>query len=170
MTTDWFDPKDWHRIQELVPIACVDILPLQLSNGNHGTIQAVGLIMRETPHQGQRWCLVGGRLCRNESFPEAISREIRDALGNEVRFTVEDDIQPAYVAEYFTVLRERGAFDPRQHAIGLTFCVPIQGNMRPQGEALSFAWFKCSQLPAPEEFGFNQDRIVAACLARLHSP
>jgi ADP-ribose pyrophosphatase YjhB (NUDIX family) len=167
MNARLLDPEKWRQIQELVPIACVDILPLQLSKGDHGIVQAVGLILRETPHQGRRWCLVGGRLCRNESFTEAINREIRDALGIEVQFTVKEDIQPDYEAEYFTLPKERGGFDPRQHAVGLTFCVPIQGNILPQGEALSFSWFNCHQLPAPEEFGFNQDRVVTACLARL---
>jgi ADP-ribose pyrophosphatase YjhB (NUDIX family) len=161
------DPNEWHQIQHSVPIACVDVLPLQLSGGDRGTIERVGLILRETPHQGRRWCLVGGRLCRNESFPEAISREIRDALGNQAQFKLREDIQPDYVAQYFTVSKESGGFDPRQHAVGLTFCVLIQGNIHPQGEALSFAWFHCSQLPAPEEFGFNQDRVVVACLARF---
>ncbi len=167
MNTRRLDPQKWNEIQQSVPIACIDVLPLQLSDGNHGTIERVGLILRETPHQGRRWCLVGGRLCWNESFPEAISREIRDALGDQVRVKLREDIQPDYVAQYFTVSREGGGVDPRQHAVGLTFCVPIHGKVNPRGEAVSFAWFYCSQLPAPEEFGFNQDRVVAACLARL---
>jgi ADP-ribose pyrophosphatase YjhB (NUDIX family) len=167
MNPRWLDPEEWHQIQHLVPIACVDVLPLHLSDDDQETIQRVGLIFRETPHQGRRWCLVGGRLCRNESFPEAISREIRDALGDQVQFTLEADIQPDYVAQYFPISKELGGFDPRQHAVGLTFCVSIRGNVHAQGEALSFSWFHRSKLPAPEEFGFNQDRVVVGCLARL---
>jgi len=166
MKTQWLDPPKWREIQELVPIACVDILPLRLLRGDRNTIEALGLIMRETPHQGRRWCLIGGRLCRNESLHDAINREIRDALGNDLRFTIKEDVQPDFVAEYFTVPRDNGGFDPRQHAIGLTFCVPIKGKIRPQGEAISFAWFNCFQLPPPEEFGFDQDRVVAACLGK----
>lgn len=167
MDTSWLDAEKWHQIQQLVPIACIDILPLQLSNGDRGSVRRVGLILRDTPHQGQRWCLVGGRLCRNESLQEAVAREIRDTLGGHAQFSLKEDIQPDYVAQYFTKCRERRGFDPRQHAVGLTFCVPIQGNIFPKGEALSFSWFDASQLPSPGEFGFNQDRIVVACLARL---
>jgi ADP-ribose pyrophosphatase YjhB (NUDIX family) len=158
------EPTKWLQIQNLVPIACVDVVPLQVSNE---IIEGIGLILRETPHQGRRWCLVGGRLFRNESLTDAIRREIRAALGEQARFTLKKDIQPDYVAQYFTVHKESAGFDPRRHAVGLTFCVPIHGNIHPQGEALSFMWFRPSQLPAPEEFGFNQDRIVIACLTRL---
>ena len=166
MKRQWLDLSKWREIQELVPIACVDILPIQLLSGDSKTIGAVGLIMRETPHQGQRWCLIGGRLGRNESLHDAIRREISDALGNDLSFTAKEDIQPDFVAEYFSVPRNNRGFDPRQHAIGLTFCVPITGKIHPQGEAILFEWFNCFQLPPQEEFGFDQDRVVAACLKK----
>jgi ADP-ribose pyrophosphatase YjhB (NUDIX family) len=88
MNTGRLDPEMWRQVQQLVPITCVDVLPVQLSNGDRGTIQRVGLILRETPHQGERWCLVGGRLLRKESFHEAVTREIRDALGRQAQFTL----------------------------------------------------------------------------------
>jgi hypothetical protein len=40
--------------------------------------------------------------------------------------------------------------------------------VHPQGEALAFDWFQPSKLPDPEQFGFNQDRVVAACVARVN--
>ena len=174
MKRQWLDSVKWREIQESVPIVCVDILPVQLLRDDFKTIGAVGLIMRETPHQGQRWCLIGGRLGRNESLHDAIIREIRDALGNDLYFTVKEDIQPDFVAEYFTVPGDNVCFDPRQHAIGLTFCIPITGNIHPQGEAILFEWFNTFQLPPNKDFGFDQDRVVAACLKksvwRLKSP
>lgn len=169
MNSNWLDPETWRQIQERIPITCVDILPLKLTKGVYGDLQALGLIMRETPHQGQRWCLVGGRLQLNESFHEAIGREIQDALGDDVQFQIDQGIQPDFVAEYFTFHKKQGGYDPRQHAIGLTFCVPLEGNIRPKGEAIAFEWFKPSQLPTSEKFGFNQDKVVKACLTRLRS-
>lgn len=166
MTRQWIDSLKWHEIQELMPITCIDILPLQLVMGECNTIAAVGLILRETPHPGKRWCLIGGRLGRNESFHNAIKREINDALGNDIRYTVNENVQPDFVAEYFTVPRNNSCFDPRQHSIGLTFCVPIVGEIHPQGEAISFKWYNCFQLPHQDEFGFQQDRVVAACLGK----
>ena len=167
MNSNWIDPKIWRQIQGLIPITCVDILPLRLLGGDYASLQSIGLIMRETPHQGQRWCLVGGRLHLNEGFQEAISREIREALGSDVQFKIDEGIQPDFVAEYFTFRKKHGGFDPRQHAIGLTFCIPIEGKIRPKGEAIAFEWFKPSRMPDPDQFGFNQDKVVSACLNRL---
>ncbi len=168
MKPGWLDSDRWHEIQESVPVACVDVLPLQFEAKGKGSNTAVGLIFRETPHQGRRWCLVGGRIFRNESLTEAVSDQLRDALGEEIQFELEQEIQPHYVAQYFDIPRAIGGFDPRQHAIGLTYCVQVKGAIHARGEALSFAWFHPRRLPAPEEFGFDQDRVVAACLARLN--
>lgn len=125
----------------------------------------MGLILRETPHQGRRWCLVGGRLLRNEALSEGVARQLYETLGNDIDFNIDPGLQPTYVAQYFTLLRDDGGLDPRQHAVGLTFCVPISGTVRACGEALSFTWFDRDNLPNAGEFGFNQDRVVARCLA-----
>jgi hypothetical protein len=36
-----------------------------------------------------------------------------------------------------------------------------------QGEAISYEWFDVRKLPPPEEFGFDHDRVVNACLRLL---
>ncbi|MGE5456986.1 MAG: DUF4916 domain-containing protein [Methanococcaceae archaeon] len=158
------DPIKYKEIQDLIPICCVDILPLRLSGDKKINIESVGLIFRDTPHQGKRWCLVGGRLGRNEKIIDAISRELYDALGKEIIFSLNENLQPNYVAEYFSIPRDKAAYDPRQHAIGLTFCIPVSGSVIPQREALDFNWFKISDLPSADEFGFDQNLIVKACL------
>jgi ADP-ribose pyrophosphatase YjhB (NUDIX family) len=167
MTRKWLEESKWREIQSLVPVACTDILPLKVSGDGSNSVVAVGLILRETPGRGRKWCLVGGRLGHNESFHEAISREIYDALGGNVHFQLKENIQPDFVAEYFTEPRADKGFDPRQHAIGLTFCIPVTGDIVPGGEAVEFEWFVPGQLPSPEEFGFRQDIVVAASLARF---
>jgi len=158
----WLEPSDWKRAQETLPIACVDVLPVRLNDS--GKLEQVGLIFRDTPHQGRRWCLVGGRLWHKESVAEAIARQLREALGPYVAFHVEPDPQPDYVAQYFPTAREFASIDPRQHALTLNFVVPLRGNPQAGGEALEFQWFEPSQLPAAGQFGFGQDRIVVACL------
>ena len=163
----WLDAADWKRTQKSVPIACVDVLPLRVSGSDAGLVDAVGLIRRDTPHQGRRWCLVGGRLLRNETLTEAVARQVRETLGRGVRFDIEAAAQPAYVAQYFTFVRHIGCRDPRQHAVAMTFCVAIKGTPVPQGEAESFEWHAPTRLPPADEFGFDQDRVVKACLAKL---
>lgn len=159
--------KEWAQIQRRIPIVCVDILTLQCTPEPERRIQAVGLILRDTPHQGQRWCLVGGRIRHNESLGEAITRQMRDTLGPRVTFTVDDDEQPLYVGQYFPEHRSDFPMDPRKHAIGLTYWLEVGGSPMPREEALLFEWFPPDHLPPRERFGFEQDLVVYACLDRL---
>lgn len=164
MMSTWLSDEAWKQVQASVPVACVDVLPLRAVDG---VLREVGLIHRDTPHQGRRWCLVGGRLFRNESLIEGAGRQIRETLGPEVRFALPFDAQPAYVAQYFTNHRPEGPLDPRQHAVAMTYAVAIEGEARPGGEAYAFQWFAMDALPGANEWGFEQDRVARAVLERL---
>ena len=163
----WLDDAEWKRVQQAVPIVCVDVLPLR--KGRDG-IESVGLIYRDTPHQGRRWMLVGGRLLRNESLAEAAARQLRETLGSGVRFQIDPQAQPLYLAQYFTVARELGQVDPRQHAVTANYAIAIEGGPVASGEAISFEWFPPDRLPPRGAFGFEQDQVVEACLSRLGLP
>lgn len=162
MNNQWLPSNVWSQVQQSVPIACVDVLAMKAGPPPHA-----GLIWRNIMEGKQGWCLIGGRLLRDEPLKDAITRQIREALGEAITFTLPDDPQPIYVGQYFTSQQPMGGTDPRQHAIGLTFALGISGDFRPQGEALDFRWFEISQLPAAHEFGFGQDRIVESVLERL---
>ena len=58
-------------------------------------------------------------------------------------------------------------FDPRQHAIGLTYAVELSGIFVPQGEALDFKWFSISKIHELEEIGFGQKQLIIDCLREL---
>ncbi|HUO06775.1 MAG TPA: DUF4916 domain-containing protein [Phycisphaerae bacterium] len=170
MTKTWLDPTEWSRIQQTIPIACVDILPLKLHPPTTPTTPQIGLILRNTPENKKAWCLVGGRMFRDESIAQSITRQLHQTLGQNIRFPLDPDPQPLYVAQYFPTPRpphEVGGIDLRQHSVALTFAIPIEGQPVAQDEALNFQWFSPATLPAPTDFGFNQDRVVAACLAKL---
>lgn len=162
MSNQWLPPNVWAQIQRSVPIACVDVLAIK-----PGKPTRAGLIWRNVIEAKRGWCLIGGRLIRDESLRDAITRQIREALGEAITLTLPDDPQPVYVGQYFTSQQPIGGTDPRQHAIGLTFAIEIAGDIHPQGEALDFRWFELGKLPAPHEFGFAQDRIVQSIIERL---
>jgi len=164
MTEDWFPEWEWKFVQDRVPIVCADVLPIRKEAGNRSE---VGLILRDTPHQGRRWCLIGGRILLNESFRDAVTREVRQALGPAVEYKLPRPLEPAFIAQYFSEHRTGELFDPRQHAIGLTFAAEISGEISVGGEALDFGWYDVSKLPAEAEIGFGQDRVVAECVHRL---
>lgn len=161
---EWLQAEDWRFVQETVPITCVDVLPIRWAGNSHPQF---GLILRETPRQGQRWCLIGGRLLRHELVKDAISRQLIESLGNGVMFELQADPQPVYMAQYFTSPRPGAGWDPRQHAIGLVFAVGISGHQQPSGEALDFALFPADSPPSPNLVGFNQHPILLECLRRL---
>jgi YD repeat-containing protein len=150
----WLDEETWRGVQRLVPIACVDLLAL----GGTRDRPEIGLIFRDTPHQGQKWCLIGGRILQNETAHQAIQRHVADTLGHRVRCEI-TTAQPLFVAEYFTDQRSR-LFDPRQHAVALNYAGRLTGEVVAAGEAQRFEWFSASLLPARDEFGFGQDLAV----------
>lgn len=157
----WIPDDEWSQIQELMPIVVVDIAVLRQSSPG-----SVGLIRRETPHQGQKWNLVGGRIRKGESLGEAIEREVSSNLGPRARVTVEDSSQPHFVAQYGPFKRRGFSLDPRKHAVGLTYALPLSGEITAMGEALEFRWFEIASLPPRPEWGFEQDRAAEECLRR----
>ena len=159
----WLSDDDWERTQQTMPIACVDVLPVRMMESD---IRAVGLIYRDTPLHGNRWCVVGGRLWRDEPLGDAVTRQLRETLGEKIHFEIAAEPQPDFVVTYFTQPRSIGLHDPRQHALTLNFVVPIEGTTEVGGEAIDFRWFDLDALPKAEEFGFGQKRVVRECLLR----
>jgi hypothetical protein len=160
--SSWIPEEEWARIQRLLPITCVDVLPVRPVNGG---VEA-GLILRDTP-DGRRWCLIGGRILHNESIREAILRQLTSTLGDGVRCSLDDHPKPEHVAEYFSERRAGELHDPRQHALGLSFIVVVSGPIEAKGEAIEFRWFRPGELPPSDDFGFGQRVVVEALLERL---
>jgi len=160
----WFSSEDWKWIQRRFPVVCVDVLPIRFSGRARNSVEAVGLILRETPHQGRRWCLVGGRLLYGESLSNAVRRQIRETLGPRAHPVLKRGQQPLYVAQYSPSGKKPFALDPRQHAVGLTYVVEIKGVPQASGEAIRYEWFNLDLLPSPKQFGFDQGRIVRVCV------
>jgi ADP-ribose pyrophosphatase YjhB (NUDIX family) len=160
----WLSANEWKAIQKRVPISCVDVLLIRTPR--KGRLE-VGLILREGPYRGRRWCLVGGRFLLNESMREGIIRQIRETLGEKVRYRVARKPEPLLVAEYFSRKRANSLFDPRQHAIALTFSVETDGRIEAKGEALDFRWFDVRSLLPSTSFGFGQKKVVEECIRRL---
>lgn len=163
MRDGWMAAEEWGRIQRSMPIACVDVVPVCASRA--GEVERVGLIWRALPEGKQGWCMVGGRVWYQETLAAAIRRHLRETLGEGISFHLGADPQPVFCAQYFPQQGAVGQVDPRQHAIALTFVVVIEGTPAPRGEGLLFEWFAPGALPAAEQFGFGQERVVRAALA-----
>lgn len=153
-------PKaEYDLIQARVPILCVDLLPVNAAS------DAIGLIRRETPGEGEGWCLVGGAVVRNEPLLEAIDRHVHSTLGDRFDFRLASQ-EPLAVIEYFTEPSLGEFHDPRKHAVALSYVAICQGEPEPVGEALEFRWFARSEIGCVE-FGFGQGAVVERLLGQL---
>lgn len=143
----------WSEIQASVPIAGVDLLPLR-TDPLLG--EQVGLILRDFPEGGQRWCHVGGRQKRNETQEEAARRHLTETLMRRSgkKLAVEKLVfdSPNGFVEFLTVEREGYGYDPRKHAVSACFRVSLPEDVthRPGGEANEFHWFPRESVPADE--------------------
>ena len=165
--SQWLLPEDWAWVQMSVPIVCVDIMPIRLSRTVSNRIKSIGLISRITQRGTLGWCLIGGRLLYGESLVVAIRRQVKETLGNRIRANLSRKTNPAFIAQYFPSGKHPFCLDPRQHSVGLTYAVELEGIPSPRGEASAFEWFGVDNLPSFKLFGFNQDRIVKRCLESL---
>lgn len=148
-------------MQTHVPVACVDLLVLP-GPGAPGWAR-FGLIRRATPHQGERWCLVGGRVRYGEQLRTAARRHLDESLGPGA--LVGGISGPLCVCEYLPGVDLTRLHDPRQHAIASVLSCRVGPDVSCAGEAHRFAWF--ASIPDVAEWGFRQDLAVAAALARL---
>lgn len=146
----------WHTIQSSVPIACVDIAPLR--RAPDGSLQ-LGLVLRSAPNDELRWCFIGGRLQLDETSEQAISRELDEALGGSLRRTARVD-PPPLLLEYSRTFRPGELYDPRQHAVSLTFPLWLDGEGVARGaEAKQFRWWNIDELDA-HTMGFGQESVL----------
>lgn len=163
MTQDnhWIPEEEYQRIQKTLPIACVDILPIKV---DEGVVSMVGLIKRHTPHQGDRWCVIGGRLRYGESLYKAIHREMRSALGDDMVFSVCNNGMPINVYQYMPCEDENQLHDPRKHAISIMYLAEVSGDIYPANEALDFEWTPVIGIKDRSDIGFGQTPMILECL------
>jgi ADP-ribose pyrophosphatase YjhB (NUDIX family) len=158
----WIPEDEYLAIARRVPILCVDVLPVRTKPD-----PAIGLIFRETYDDGGRgWCLVGGAVLHNEPLRDAVQRHVSTTLGEEV-FLQESTLVLVDVVQYFSEPNIGEFYDPRKHAVALTYIAELNGPVMPKGEALGFQWFTIEELPEPSSFGFGQEKVVQRLLQYL---
>jgi len=145
----WIDDDEWARIQRLVPITCVDLVPVRPSAGG----PQFGLIERDSPF-GLRWCQIGGRLRHGETLRDGLLRHLHHTLAG-LDVDLPPDPQPDYTMQWFPQPPADGVeygFDPRQHAVALCFRAQVADDAEPAavegGEAVRFGWLTLAEVDA----------------------
>ena len=155
----WIPEEKYEFIRASVPIVCVDVL---LSP--HGDPKRIGLIRRATYNGGFGWCLIGGAVLRNEPLFDAVNRHVQATLVGKMTI-VRSTMHLGTVIEYFSEQGLGDFYDPRKHAVALTYAAACEFDGKPEatGEAIDFRWFSIDDLPGID-FGFGQGEAVSRLL------
>jgi ADP-ribose pyrophosphatase YjhB (NUDIX family) len=158
----WLAQEQYDFIVARVPILCVDLIAF----ADDGESRQVGLINRAVPEGGTGWCLVGGRVLRDEPLENAVRRHLRATLGSGIEVDPAT-LRPAGVIEYFSQTGIGEFCDPRKHAVSVTYAGRCTGQAQVQqdGEATDFRWYSPEQLP-DLRFGCGQDKIIGRFLSQ----
>ncbi|MCF7552198.1 DUF4916 domain-containing protein [Pseudonocardia sp. WMMC193] len=173
----WIETAEWELIQERMPIACVDFVPVR--RDLTGTVELIGLIRRSNPFGDQAlWCHLGGRINRGESVSAALSRHAAATLpGARISFLEADPlITMQWFPEEINPDRQQPnpwahfGEDPRKHAISLCFVGEFEeSDYKVAGEAARFEWFPVGDVGELELWPGSHrliTRVVAADGAR----
>ena len=134
----WLSRAEINRIRAQVPLVYVDAVPVRIDDS--GDVVAVGLLLRVTPEGVMTRALVSGRVMYHERVRDALVRHIEKDLGPVALPQIPASPQPFTVAEYFPTPGVTPYFDARQHAISMAYVVPVNGDCRPQQDAIDLAW------------------------------
>lgn len=141
----WLSREELDNVRGRVPILYVAAVPVRVAD--NGEVVAVGLLLRasETGHMERE--LIAGRVNYHERVRDALVRHLEKDLGPMALPSVPASPVPFTVAEFFPTPGVTPFHDPRQHAVALSFVVPVRGDCAPQQDALDLAWL------TPEEAG-----------------
>jgi len=96
-----------------------------------------------------------------------VERHVAATLGPAVQVD-RSTLELGAVIEYFTEPDLGDFYDPRKHAVALTYAASCECVSQPEalGEALEFGWFGLEEL-SEVEFGFGQGEAVVQVLKNL---
>lgn len=147
LNSQWIDNKLFDTIQNVIPIACVDLLVLRACKKKFPELL---LVKRKIYPEIGKWVLIGGRICYGETIMDTINRQARHELNISVRV-----LRPWSEEHPLCVLSASDA-DPQKHAIALAYpCEAIKGTISASGPEFSEArWFSLRRLP--RNIGFSK--------------
>lgn len=151
-------PEIYKLVTDLVPISCVDIIPVRTINDSF----AVGVIVRKTGHEAGKIAIIGGGIRKDESIDRAIMRHLNKDLqinNYDLYESHKNSNQPFFVQQYFHKTKSQDTgYDPTKHAIALNYLIIISEEPKPKNEANKFLWIKEGKIP--KETAFNHGIVL----------
>lgn len=148
----------WRQIEGLVPIVCVDVLPWRVRPD--GGREFVLIERVDDTGENHRYNLVGGRVLVDETLGGALARHLTETLGPDASWTFDDVGFPPCVEQYLRTPHDGYGYDPRHHAIALSYTFEVTGELEAGGEASGLGFFAEDALPGPSAIGFQQADVI----------
>ncbi|WKV15690.1 NUDIX hydrolase family protein [Janibacter limosus] len=133
----WLSHEELDSVRGRVPILYVAAVPVRVAD--NGDVVAVGLLLRASDSGTMDRELIAGRVNYHERVRDALVRHLEKDRGPMALPSVPASPVPFTVAEFFPTPGVTPFHDPRQHAVALSYIVPVRGDCAPQHDALDSA-------------------------------
>lgn len=166
--SNWLSAEDLETTRGRMPIVYINAIPVRADD--LGIVTHVGLLLRIGPDGGAQREIVAGRVLFGERVRDAILRHLEKDLGALALPRVPTSPQPFTIVEYFPNPDITGYHDPRQHAVGLAYVVPVEGDCEPSQDALDLVWLTPDEVVSPAvaaELSPGHLRVVRRALAHV---
>lgn len=141
---------------DILPIICADIIPVR----RDGEIIKIGVIQRATGPEAGKLAVTGGRVKRDQTIIDAISRHLNNDLSiSDWKFySGNNECSPFYVQQYFNETEAKGnyGYDPTKHSVALTYLLQIGQEPKPKNEATEFIWIEESEIPRTTAYNHGE--------------
>lgn len=144
----WLADDDLSRMRASTPVPYVVVVPVRTDET--GRVRQVGTLLAVDDGGAVTRTLVAGRILFHETIRSAIARNVAHDLGDIALPIVPASPAPFMVAEFFPTPGVSEYFDPRQHAIGLCYVVPIAGDCTARDETLDVEWVDPARAMTPD--------------------
>lgn len=143
----WLSDRELKHVRSELPLLYVNVVPVRI--GPAGEVTQVGLLLRVDEDMMSR-ALVAGRVFYHERIRDAIIRNLEKDLGPVALPQVPTSPTPFAIAEYLPTPGASQFFDPRQHAVALSYVVPVNGECEPSQNALDIVWLTPEEAASDE--------------------
>lgn len=141
--------EQYHRIIEVLPILCVDVIVTN-TRGEYLLIRRAN-----EPLKGE-WWVIGGRVLKGETLEQAAVRKVLEETSLNV--------QAVHPVGYYEALSQENPFglDPRLHAVSVVFSTVVDDRQQIRLDDQSMDWKYARELPADfhvKSFGRAQNGL-----------
>lgn len=164
----WLGDDELARIRLRLPLLYVEAVPVRVDG--LGRVTEVGLLLRVGSTGSMARTIVSGRVMYGETLRDALFRHLEKDLGPMAFPQLPASPVPFSVAEYFPTPSPSQYTDERQHAVALSYVVPVTGTCDPRQDALELTWMapdEASSNDVAAEMEGGRGSLVRAALASV---